>query len=103
MAMGFGQQMANSPMVVMWANSDGSVTLSQRQAASETMPRVVTSPARVATLSQSLTTSSGSQPAFGYAIPVRPGFLSYLILKFPNPCNSQKNDDTQQSIIWAFG
>ncbi|TDL21688.1 CBD9-like protein [Rickenella mellea] len=83
MAIGFGQTMANSPMVIMWSNSDGSVTLSQRQASAEVMPTVVASPPRVATLSQSLTTASGSQPKFGFTI--------------------ASNGLTKQNIIWAFG
>jgi hypothetical protein len=51
---GFGNTMANSPMVIMWPNSDGTITLSQRLASSEVMPTVVSSPPRVATLSTSL-------------------------------------------------
>ena len=52
---GFGSQMANTPMVIMWPNSDGSVTLSQRQATGRVAPAVVTSPPRVATVSSSQT------------------------------------------------
>lgn len=47
--------MANSPMVIMWANADGSVTLSQRTAPGEIMPTVDLSPPRIATLSDALT------------------------------------------------
>ncbi|KAH8116614.1 CBD9-like protein [Phellopilus nigrolimitatus] len=83
MAMGFGSQMANSPMVIMWSNSDGSVTLSQRSAPAEVMPTVVSSPPRVATSVPSLNSATGSNPKFGYSIPA--------------------NSDTTQSIIWAFG
>lgn len=46
--------MARTPMVIMWANSDGSITLSQRQASGEVEPTVVSSPPRVATLQDSL-------------------------------------------------
>ncbi|THH02961.1 hypothetical protein EW145_g6651 [Phellinidium pouzarii] len=80
---GFGSQMANSPMVIMWANNDGSVTLSQRQAPSEVMPTVVSSPPRIATAVPTLTSVTGSTPKFGYSIPA--------------------NSDTSQAIIWAFG
>jgi hypothetical protein len=51
---GFGSTMANSPMVIMWANSDSSITLSQRMATSEATPTVVANPPRVANLSSSL-------------------------------------------------
>jgi hypothetical protein len=47
--------MADSPMVIMWANADGTVTLSQRTAPREVMPTVDPNPPRVATLSHALT------------------------------------------------
>jgi len=83
MAMGFGSRMANSPMVIMWSNPDDSITLSQRMASSEVMPTVVADPPRVANLSTSLTSATGSQPQFAYTIPA--------------------NSDTIQNVIWAFG
>ncbi|EMD33767.1 hypothetical protein CERSUDRAFT_87110 [Gelatoporia subvermispora B] len=83
MAMGFGTQMADSPMVIMWGNSDGSITLSQRQAPQEVMPTVVPSPPRVATAMPALSTLSGSNPQFVYTI---------------------DTDSTgETNIIWAFG
>ncbi|TEB38159.1 hypothetical protein FA13DRAFT_727346 [Coprinellus micaceus] len=82
MAMGFGSQMTGTPMVIMWANSDGSITLSQRQASREVEPSVVSSPPRVATLQDSLSVATGSNPKFVYTIPA--------------------NSDTQQTIIWAW-
>ena len=51
---GFGSQMVNTPMVILWPNSDGSVTLSQRSASGRFMPTVVSSPPRVASLQNSL-------------------------------------------------
>ena len=50
--------MANSPMVIMWPNSDDSITLSQRMASAEVMPTVVADPPRVANLSTSLSSVS---------------------------------------------
>ncbi|KAJ2918043.1 hypothetical protein MD484_g2374, partial [Candolleomyces efflorescens] len=82
-AMGFGTSMTRTPMVIMWPNSDGSITLSQRQASGEVEPQVVSSPPRVATLQQSLSVTSGSNPKFVYTVPA--------------------NSDTRQSIIYAFG
>jgi len=43
--------MADTPMVIMWPNSDGNITLSQRSAPSEVMPTVDKNPPRVASLS----------------------------------------------------
>ncbi|KAI5117855.1 hypothetical protein M0805_007698 [Coniferiporia weirii] len=83
MAMGFGSQMPDTPMVIMWTNSDGSITLSQRQAPQEVMPTVVANPPRIATAAPSLTSVTGSTPKFGYTIPA--------------------NSDTSQAVIWAFG
>ena len=61
--------MADSPMIIMWSNSDGSVTLSQRQASGEVEPAVVSAPPRVATLDESATSLEGDVK-FGYTIPV---------------------------------
>ncbi|KAI0076036.1 hypothetical protein K474DRAFT_1315198 [Panus rudis PR-1116 ss-1] len=83
MAMGFGQTMANSPMVIMWPNSDGTITLSQRKTSAEVMPTVDPSPPRPATLETSLSSLTGSNPKLVYTIPA--------------------NSDTAQGIIWAFG
>ncbi|KAH9926649.1 uncharacterized protein BXZ73DRAFT_102905 [Epithele typhae] len=85
MAMGFGSQMANTPMVIMWSNSDGSVTLSQRKAPSEVMPTVDSSPPRAASVDMSAVALSGSQPQFGFTIPTDSTSLSSV------------------PIIWAFG
>jgi Cytochrome domain of cellobiose dehydrogenase len=41
--------MTGSAMVIMWPNTDGSVTLSQRAATGHIMPTVVANPPRVAT------------------------------------------------------
>lgn len=82
MAMGFGSTMAGSPMVIMWPNSDSTITLSQRQATSHVMPTVDPDPPRLASVSDSLSSTSGSQPKLAYTI--------------------DANSDTQQNIIWAF-
>lgn len=47
---GFGSHMAGSPMVIMWSNSDGTITLSQRSASSEVQPKLDSNPPRVASL-----------------------------------------------------
>ncbi|KAF8906571.1 hypothetical protein CPB84DRAFT_1882361 [Gymnopilus junonius] len=81
MAMGFGQQMPDTPMVIMWINNDGSVTLSQRSAAAEVMPTVDSSPPRKAVKVSGLTISSAAQLAF--SVP--------------------SNSDTKQPVIFAIG
>lgn len=74
--------MANSPMVIMWPNSDGSITLSQRTAPGEVMPSVDSSPPRVATAEPSLSALTGNNIKLAYTIAA--------------------NSDTQQGIIWAY-
>ncbi|KZP30315.1 CBD9-like protein, partial [Athelia psychrophila] len=84
-AMGFGATMANSPMVIIWPNSDGSVTLSQRMATGHAMPTVVSSPPRVASLDMGLSNVLGSKLSFVYTV----SSIS------PNP--------SAQPVIWALG
>jgi len=83
MAIGFGTQMANTPMVIMWMNSDGTITLSQRQASAEVMPTVVSNPPRTASLDNALSVLSSSKPSLAFTIP--------------------SNSDTTQSLVYAFG
>ncbi|KAI0085042.1 hypothetical protein BDY19DRAFT_1076837 [Irpex rosettiformis] len=86
MSIGFGAQMANSPMVILWSNTDGSVTLSQRQSPSQAAPTVVSNPPRTATVEQSLSVVSGTNPKLVFTIP------------------SNGNEKTGKStIIWALG
>ncbi|KAF5337670.1 hypothetical protein D9758_013029 [Tetrapyrgos nigripes] len=66
--------MTGSPMVIMWSNSDGSITLSQRQAPGEIEPTVVSNPPRVATLLESASST----------------------------ITRQSDGKTTQQLIWAF-
>ncbi|EJD42300.1 CBD9-like protein [Auricularia subglabra TFB-10046 SS5] len=83
MAIGFGSSMVNTPMVIMWKNDDGSVTLSQRQAGGEVMPTVVPNPPRAAAVDTAQTSALASLPTFAFSIPTVEG--------------------TRQNLIWAFG
>ncbi|KAF8914525.1 hypothetical protein CPB85DRAFT_1298321 [Mucidula mucida] len=83
MAMGFGTEMAGSPMVIMWENSDGTFTLSQREATAEVLPAVDSDPPRVATLQSTLSSAAGTDATFVFTI--------------------DANGDTEQDIIYAFG
>jgi hypothetical protein len=53
--------MPNTPMVIMWSNSDGSITLSQRSALGFVMPTVDNNPPRIASLNPSLSSVSDCQ------------------------------------------
>ncbi|KAJ3992596.1 hypothetical protein F5050DRAFT_895974 [Lentinula boryana] len=83
MGVGFGSQMANSPMVILWLNSDGSITLSQRQAPAEVMPAVITSPPRIASLLANASITVGNDTQFVFSIPTA--------------------NTTTIPTIWAFG
>ncbi|CAA7263184.1 unnamed protein product [Cyclocybe aegerita] len=83
MGMGFGSQMANTPMVIMWLNSDGTVALSQRSATRLVMPTVDSDPPRIASFSSGASVLSGSTLSFAFTIP--------------------SNSDTRQSVIYALG
>ncbi|KAJ7633474.1 hypothetical protein DFH06DRAFT_1101254 [Mycena polygramma] len=102
MGMGFGTQMAGSPMVIMWSNSDNTITLSQRQASSEVQPTLVSSPPRVATLSDTLSTTSGN-PSFVYTIPANSDTKQTLIYAFSstNPGSSDKSANLVQHLDYG--
>ena len=52
---GYGRQMSGTPMVILWINSGGSVTVSQRTAPAEIMPTLDSNPPRNATQLPDLT------------------------------------------------
>ncbi|KAJ3476097.1 hypothetical protein NLI96_g11400 [Meripilus lineatus] len=84
MAVGFGTRMTDSPLVILWPNADGSVTLSQRQAPGQVQPTPVAMPPRKAILStRNVDLMSESTPTLSFRIP--------------------RNNDTLQQLIWAFG
>ncbi|EJD42282.1 CBD9-like protein [Auricularia subglabra TFB-10046 SS5] len=82
--LGFGQKMAGSPMVIMWANADGSITLSQRTAGGNVMPTPVASPPRAAKVATSLSKPLADQPTFAFTVP-----------------NAMGSALGQQQLIWA--
>ena len=47
---GFGDQMANTPLVILWPTANGTIVLSQRQASGLVEPLPVTDPPRQATV-----------------------------------------------------
>lgn len=69
MAVGFGTEMGGSPMVILWPNDDGTITLTQRESSGEKPPQVVSNPARVATVQTSLSTLTGSAVTLSFSAP----------------------------------
>ncbi|TCD60420.1 hypothetical protein EIP91_010212 [Steccherinum ochraceum] len=83
MSIGFGGHMSDTPLVIMWPNANGSITLSHRQATGHVQPTPVASPPRTARISQHTNLTSQASPTLAFDIP--------------------KNNDTLQQLIWAFG
>ncbi|RDX48387.1 hypothetical protein OH76DRAFT_1404980 [Lentinus brumalis] len=75
--------MANSPMVILWQTANGTTMLSQREASSRVEPLPVTHPPRLASVPPRANISPSVPPILVFDIP--------------------KNNDTVQSLIWAFG
>ena len=73
--------MSNTPMVIMWENSDNTVTLSQRMAPTEEEPTVQSNPPRIATFDQAASSLSGGSgnTNYSFTIPVRPARPAHLI------------------------
>ncbi|THH06768.1 hypothetical protein EW145_g3855 [Phellinidium pouzarii] len=82
MAVGFGTQMTDAKMVIMWPNSDGSISLSQRTATGHVEPVPDPSPPRIATTYQPLTTISSTMNTLSFTVP--------------------KDDTVNQSAVWAL-
>jgi hypothetical protein len=79
MAIGFGTQMINTPIVLMWRNpSSGQAVLSQRQTSRYAMPQVASNPDRVATALQYKTSFSSSQTSVSFEIPTSNGSASLI-------------------------
>lgn len=105
---GFGEQMANSPMVIVW-HANGKQILSQRQASGHAEPQAITHPPRLATLSQSITSVRFNISASYFSslrslltspdFPQSPNKGSSPVITFEIP----RGNDTVQSLIWAFG
>ncbi|KAG8892142.1 hypothetical protein FRC01_014323, partial [Tulasnella sp. 417] len=71
MAIGFGSKMRSSSMVITWPNSDGTITISQREATKHGMPRIVANPNDIAILvpQNTILSSNSTAIAFTYPLP----------------------------------
>ena len=81
MGVGFGTAMGNAPMVILWSNSDGSISLSQRSAPGFVMPTVASSPPRVASLVAGATTTSGNHQ-YSFTVPADSATMQDLIFAY---------------------
>lgn len=88
MGLGFGKSMVNSPLVVVWSNSDGSITVSQRLASSYVMPTVDPNPPFTATAEPSLSNLNIRRQKLVFSIP---------------SSTTNLNLNSTQDVVWAFG
>ncbi|KZW01886.1 CBD9-like protein [Exidia glandulosa HHB12029] len=82
MALGFGTEMSDAPMVIVWKDTAGGVVLSQRTAPGHVQPKPDTAPARVAILDAAQTSALASQPVYTFTVPT-------------------SGDAANQKLIWA--
>jgi len=68
-AVGFGTQMPNSPMVITWPNDNGQITISQREATAHVMPVVQSNPPRIASLVPDQVSLSGATTTIVVSVP----------------------------------
>ncbi|KAF8760341.1 Homocysteine S-methyltransferase [Rhizoctonia solani] len=106
MAVGFGESMVGSPMVIMWANEDGTLVLSQREATvAHAQPQVVSTPPRVAAIRSDLSTLTGSAVSFSFSVPSSGQSSERMIYAFgrtkPNS-NSVSATLAQHSVTGSF-
>ncbi|EIN07789.1 hypothetical protein PUNSTDRAFT_40215, partial [Punctularia strigosozonata HHB-11173 SS5] len=84
MAMGFGPVMANTSMVIVWPDSDGTIVMSQRKAPGEVEPSPDPTPLRgVATLLTQSIDLTESTPVVSFTV--------------------ASNSDASEDLIWAYG
>ncbi|WWC88768.1 uncharacterized protein L201_003681 [Kwoniella dendrophila CBS 6074] len=84
-SIGFGQTMIESPMVIVWPNSDGSITLSQRKTDNHVTPNVDNNPPRKATLLTSSSFSNSKTTSISFSLP------------------STSSNTNLTNLIWAYG
>ncbi|PBK77954.1 CBD9-like protein [Armillaria solidipes] len=91
MGLGFGRRMAETHMVMLWSNSDGTVTLSQRYAVGHSEPRLVSNPPRLATL---------QVPSDSAWRPVNSTTFAFEIERGTGPYSGKS--DAMERFIWAY-
>ncbi|KAK1925376.1 hypothetical protein DB88DRAFT_191822 [Papiliotrema laurentii] len=88
MSIGFGNKMAGSPMIIVWPNSDGTVTLSQRSAPGNVEPSITSNPARTASLVAASTFANSTSTSITFTLPSDSGASATSL--------------NQTQLIWAY-
>ncbi|KAH9170948.1 hypothetical protein EDB89DRAFT_1975460 [Lactarius sanguifluus] len=108
MAIGFGHNMADSPMVIVWPSHDAdgvvdSVTLSQRKSPYETMPTPDPKPPFAAKLSLSDTSVTGEYPQIAFTRRAPKDGIQNIIWAFSRTPPESADADTHISIHQRIG
>ncbi|KAK0213310.1 hypothetical protein DFS33DRAFT_1377795 [Desarmillaria ectypa] len=100
MGIGFGNRMDNTQMVIMWSNSDGTITLSQRRGNGHDTPRVDSKPDRVAALVEAASSTSTSNTTFTFTVDKTNATTQRIIFGFgsENPGSSSVDADLEEHI-----
>ncbi|KAI0250131.1 hypothetical protein BJV78DRAFT_609685 [Lactifluus subvellereus] len=108
MAIGFGNLMGDSAMVIMWPSRDedgsyASVTLSQRKAPFEVMPEPDPNPPFVATLELGGTSVTGEHPQIAFTRPAPPDGLQNIIWAFSRTSPESADENVDLSVHHKYG
>ncbi|KAH9957857.1 hypothetical protein BGW80DRAFT_187970 [Lactifluus volemus] len=103
MAIGFGEMMGGSPMVIMWPSRDedgsySSVTLSQRKAPFEVMPEPDPDPPFTATLYMEGTSVTEEHPQMAFTRPAPPDGLQEIIMAFSRTSPGSADENVPISV-----
>jgi len=110
MAVGFGRFMADSAMVIMWPSRDADngsytspVTLSQRKAPYETMPKPDPDPPFIAALDPSTTSVTGEYPQMAFTRPAPADGMQDIIWAFSRTPPESADANTDLFVHHKFG
>ncbi|KAJ1308178.1 hypothetical protein OPQ81_003893 [Rhizoctonia solani] len=103
MAIGFGDRMVGTPAVVVWPNSDNSITLSQRKATAHASPPIDPTPPRLATLREDLSTLTGTPASVLFSMPSSGNATEMMVFAFGT--SNPRTKDAGATLIrhvWVY-
>ncbi|CEL61106.1 hypothetical protein RSOLAG1IB_09757 [Rhizoctonia solani AG-1 IB] len=103
MAVGFGDRMVGTPAVVVWPNSDNTISLAQRKATEHASPPIDPAPPRVATLREDLSTLAGTPSSVLFSMPSSGNATEMMVFAF-GTSNPRSKDPGALLIrhVWVY-
>ncbi|CAE6485187.1 unnamed protein product [Rhizoctonia solani] len=104
MAVGFGDRMVGTPAVVVWPNSDDTITLAQRKATvAHASPPIDPAPPRTATLREDLSTLTGTPSSVVFSMPSSGNATETMVFAF-GTSNPRSKDPGALLIrhVWVY-